>query len=339
MDISLAKQIVEKYLTTGDYEEIHICLFGGEPLLEFEFIKELCEWTWNREWKKKFLFFVNTNGTMITDEVKEWTIKHRKWIWLGLSLDGMRETHNMNRSNSFDKIDLDFFLENWSEQSVKMTITDKNLPNLANDIIFIHEKGFIIGGCNFAEGIEIRNFDKNLEIIGEQLLKLSDYYLEHLDIEITPLLNLPLAECENTDKIRRKRCGTGEKSMIVIDIDGKIYPCSFLSSLSLSQKQLEEINNMDLSNLDLFIDEDCFQNCYLFPVCHGCYGDNFVATGNLSKRSFQKCELIKLRALISANYNARKILQNKQQKTISQREINTITAIQKINELFSNYLQ
>ena len=339
MDINLAKRIVEKYLTTGDYEEVHINLFGGEPFLEFELIKELCEWTWSRQWQKRYLFYADTNGTLIKDKIKEWTTKNKNRIWLGISLDGTRETHNMNRCNSFDKIDLDFFQENWPQQAIKMTITDKNLSSLANDMIFIHEKGFKIGGCNFAEGIDIQDFDENIKIIGEQLFRLVDYYLEHQEIEISPLLNMRLDFCEKCNDKRKKRCGIGESTMVVIDIDGKTYPCTFFSSLSLSEEQLSEINNMNLSDTDIFIDKECYDNCYLFPICHCCYGDNYTKTGILAKRSAQKCELIKLRALICANYHARKILQNKNQEAITSKEVMTINAIQKINKLFGENIE
>ena len=56
MDVEFAKKTVEKYLTTGDYEEIKIGFFGGEPFLEFPVIKEVCEWTWSRNWPKSYCF-------------------------------------------------------------------------------------------------------------------------------------------------------------------------------------------------------------------------------------------------------------------------------------------
>lgn len=40
--------------------------------------------------------------------MKEWFREHKDTFVLGLSLDGLPETHNHNRSNSYDKIDIDF---------------------------------------------------------------------------------------------------------------------------------------------------------------------------------------------------------------------------------------
>ncbi len=332
MDISIAKRAIEKYLTTGEHEKVEISLFGGEPFMEFELIRELCEWTWSREWKKKYLFFVDTNGTLITDKIRKWTIQNKERIYLGLSLDGTKITHDLNRSNSFDKIDFDFFLANWPEQSVKMTISDRNLKNLANDVIFIQNKGFKLRGCNFAEGVEIHDFDRNLKIIAEQFQQLISFYLNNPNIEVAPLFNMPLFLCENPETTIKKRCGTGD-NMAVIDINGEKYPCTYFSPLSLKSNQLNEVKKIDFHDDKLFVNNKCREECYLFPICNGCYGDNFSTTGDISKRSAQKCELIKLRAIATANYKAQEILRKKYQKDISHEDVLTINAINKINKL------
>jgi radical SAM protein with 4Fe4S-binding SPASM domain len=328
-----AKNTIKKYLTVGEYNRIVIKLFGGEPFLEFELIKEICEWTWSKKWIKEYLFFIDTNGTLISNEIKEWVIKNRERLLLGLSLDGTKKTHNLNRCNSFDKIDLNFFKENYPNQPVKMTISDRNLSNLAEDVIFIHKLGFKIGSCNFAEGVAMTNFKSNYDIIAKQFQLLIDYYLLNTDVEAVPLLNIPLRYCEISKLRKIKQCGVGE-SISVVDVDGKIYPCSYLSSLSLTQRQLRDIQQIDFTNTELFIDTECEKNCYLFPICNSCYGDNFISTGKLYKRSFQKCELMKLRIFAATNYKA-KLLLRKQQTEITYEDSMTINAIAKINTLFN----
>lgn len=137
LDADQVKGIISEYLNNEKYASVQIDFFGGEPWLKFDLIKEVCEWVWERQWKNKYLFFTTTNGTLIHGEVKEWLRKNKERFWCGLSLDGRRETHNKNRSNSFDKIDLDFFLECWPKQTVKMTISPLSIDNFADDIIFI----------------------------------------------------------------------------------------------------------------------------------------------------------------------------------------------------------
>jgi len=62
--------------------------------------------------------------------MKNWFTANNDLFVLGLSLDGTRNTHNHNRSNSFDDIDIDFFLKTYPNQGVKMTLSEYSLPQL-----------------------------------------------------------------------------------------------------------------------------------------------------------------------------------------------------------------
>lgn len=333
MSFTIAQNTLQHYLTTGTYDEIRIGFIGGEPLLEFDLIKDICEWVWSNKWNKKFIFYATTNGTIMTSEMRNWFTNHRQYFWLTLSLDGTRETHNRNRCNSFDKIDLEFFKINWPNQPVKMTISDSHLDTLAEDVIFIHNKGFEINGCNFAEGIEMIDFDRKIPIIANQYEKLIDYYLNHPEHEAR-IFQLPLAECEFETKEHKKRCGTGE-NMAVIDFDGKIYPCTFFSPVSMDSNQLQNVLNIDFTDINNFIDNLCCNDCYIYPICHGCYGDNYVITGKMASRSKQKCELNKLKAVAVAKFQAQYLLRElNKTNEISIKAKRSIIAIQKINELF-----
>lgn len=332
MDVEFAKKTVEKYLTTGDYEEIKIGFFGGEPFLEFPIIKEVCEWTWSRNWPKSYCFYADTNGTVLADEIKEWLVAHKSYFYMCLSLDGAKKTHDLNRSNSFDKINLDFFHKNWPDEPVKMTISDKNLSDLAEDFIFIHEKGFKINGSNFAEGQNIKDPGKNLEIITEQLFKLADWYVAHPEVEPAQIFTLPLARCE-AEREYRKQCGIGGNGMRVIDLDGQEYFCTYSSSVSMNEEQIAEIKKMDLSDENLFINDDCFNNCYLFPVCVDCYAANFASTGSFAEKSQLKCELAKIKAVANAYFQGKRFL-SRNMSEITEKEKQTIKAVLEINSLF-----
>ena len=334
MSFVTAQTSIQDALMNTPYNYVDITFIGGEPLLEFELIKNTCEWVWSKcDWPKQYSFYATTNGTILTKEMKEWFIHNKDRFSLGLSLDGRKETHNMNRCNSFDMIDFDFFLSNWPDKPVKMTISDLNLQHLADDIIYIHEKGFKLSGCNFAEGCTINDFETNLNIIAEQYKTLVDYYVNHPEITHPRLFDLSLDLCEDKSNGKLKKCGTGE-NMVVIDYDGKKYPCIYLSPVTLTEKQLNSISNIDLKDTDNFIDTICLDNCYFYPVCDGCYGDNFTSTGKLCSRSKQKCALNKLRIAAAASYQGQmldKKLINATELTLEEKM--TIKAIIKINEI------
>ena len=162
---------------------IEINIIGGEPLLEFELIKQMVDYTKSINPKEPYLYYATTNGTLLTEDLKTWFVKNREYFWLGISLDGDRETHNHNRSNSFDRIDLDFFRNNWKGQSVKMTLSDYSLRNLAHDIKFIHSLGFPIRGVNEFEGDF--NWDKDEYInIACEIAKQSGVIMDRNDLAL-----------------------------------------------------------------------------------------------------------------------------------------------------------
>lgn len=104
-----------------------ITFFGGEPLLRFDLIKDIFDYTTSKWSTNNYRFFASTNGTILTEKMKEWFSFQKDHFVLGLSLDGNRLTQNENRSNSFDLIDFDFFLSNWPQQNVKMTVSEKSI--------------------------------------------------------------------------------------------------------------------------------------------------------------------------------------------------------------------
>ena len=168
MDVELAKKIISEHLNMSEYDEVEIDFFGGEPFIEFQTIKEVCEWVWSKTWKNKYIFFATTNGVLIHGEIKEWLKLHKQQFWVSLSLDGTRNSHNINRSNSFDKIDLHFFKECWPTQTVKMTISKETVDKIYDNITYIHSLGYDITGTNFAEGIDWEN-KKYVDIVSNEL--------------------------------------------------------------------------------------------------------------------------------------------------------------------------
>ena len=330
MDVNLAKQIVEEYLTNGSYEEIRIGFFGGEPFLEFDLIKEVCEWVWSKNWGKKYQFFATTNGTLVQNEIKEWLKKHKHRFGVILSIDGESESHNINRNNSFDLIDFAFFKEYWSTPIAKMTISKETVHNLYNNIVYIHSLGYKISGANFAAGIDWGDI-KFKTIVFEQLEKLCQYYIENPNIKPVSLINKQIFKCE-VEKNRKEWCGCGlgvKKS--AYDTDGKKFLCAFFTPMVFNEEQLFSINKIDCTNADFFIDNECFNNCYLEPICDICHGANLLQNGKINMRDRSKCELMKICAVFSAALAAHRLKQNPED---NYENLLTTKAIQKINALY-----
>jgi uncharacterized protein len=235
MMLETAKDCIEWiFSNVPDYAKdgVEINFIGGEPLLEFELLKEVVAYTCSKPRDRDYIFFASTNGAVLNNEMKKWFTAHKEKFVLGLSLDGTKETHDMNRSNSFDAVDFDFFLQNWPKQGIKMTLSDFSLPRLAENIKFIHLLGFKnIGGGNLAEG----NFDwsneKYIKLLIPQLDELVDFYLENDNFELSQIFDKHLYTCEAKVRLRRKWCGTGVGT-IFFDTDGERYPCPFITPMT-----------------------------------------------------------------------------------------------------------
>ena len=298
MDIDIARNTISKCLSQNDkFDYITIILFGGEPFLEFGLVKEICEWTWSKEWPVEYDFSFSTNGTVLDDAMKKWIFDNREKLKLVLSADGKSKSQNMNRSSSASKLDYNFFISTWDEPIVKMTISEKTLPYLYENVVFYHDMGFKFADCNMAVGIDWSDRN-NCKVLVEQLSKLVDYYVENESIQPAPILDMDLVLCEQPKK-QIKWCGVG-KEMMTYDVDGKAYPCNYITPMSFKEEELKKLLSVDYTNEIELLDDDCNKNCYLYAICPTCYAADYSLTGDVKKKDKSICELVKIRAYFSA---------------------------------------
>lgn len=315
-------------------DSTRISFIGGEPLLEFRTIKSTVEYVESKYDLSKVEFLATTNGTVLTQEMKDWFFKRREKFYLCLSLDGNKETQNHNRSNSFDKIDLDFFTNTWSNASVKMTLSDFSLNHFSDDVKFFHSKGFIVNGANLCEGDFDWSKEEYIKELVPELKKLVDYYVENDDLRPCQALNLSIKNCEILKKQPKRTCGMGNET-IFFETNGDIYPCSQVTPSALEKEHIDKIMSLDLKDINNFNDADCLENCYIYPICRGCYCTNYKINGSLNKHNHLRCRITKLMALFIADLDSKRILKNPD-KFDDVTKFYTIEAIKKIRELYMN---
>lgn len=329
MDIQVAKDALEHEFNNSDgFDEIEIDLFGGEPTLCKEFIVELVNWTYQRKFNKPALFFLETNGTLIHGEFKTWLLGHRNHVNVGLSLDGTPETHNTNRSNSYSRIDVDFFAKHYPEQAVRMTINSSTVSNLSNDVIYLHRLGFRKIDASFACGIDW-SASGLTEDLRRELENLCDYYLTHPEVRECSIFDMHLPDLLQKEEKVQKRCGTGT-SMVSIATDGKRYPChTFQPNTTANPVALGRI---DFGKIEDFRDLEC-SNCILEPACPTCYGINHHLHGDILRRDKQFCRVMKIRAL-AVSYLRAKQIEKGLEKMEPAELYQTIKAIQMVQTEF-----
>lgn len=301
MPLDIAKDGINSTFERAVKEQIdyvEILFHGGEPFIAFPQIKKICEWLWMQKWPVKYICYATTNGTLINGKIKDWLIENKDKFVVGLSLDGTCEMHNRNRSNSYHKIDIDFFKDNWPEQGVKMTPSSGTLTSLSDGVIHIHELGFKRNNCTFASGVD---WDRDefghevayKEVLQQQLMSLAIYYLNHPDIEPVEMLNMKfLAVAAGINSLVDKLCGAGT-IMRCWTPDGQCLPCHLF--YEVSKEQGTKLGPIDLSSCRIS-DLRC-KGCILEPVCPTCYGGNYITYGDVSRRDPYTCIITKIRAL------------------------------------------
>jgi radical SAM protein with 4Fe4S-binding SPASM domain len=319
--------------------DVEITFIGGEPLLEFDLIKNIFEYTVNKDIEYKYIFYATTNGTILTDEMKKWFTNNKAQFYLGLSLDGKRDTHNYNRCNSFDSIDIEFFKNTWPDQGVKMTLSEYSLSNLADDIKYIHSLGFQdIAGVNLFEGDFDWSNEKYIKMLVPQLKELVSFYEKNPSLHLNQMFDKRLDFCEMQNEWRQKWCGIGNGT-VFFDVDGKKYPCYFVTPMTFSKNEIDKILETDFTNEDNFIDEECYKNCYIYPICPTCSGANYMVNKSFKIRTKSKCKIQKLIALFMADLQAKRISNNNELIKNENILYYTIEAIKNIRALYLDELK
>jgi organic radical activating enzyme len=337
MSVETAKKIIcEHLLNSNSLLEVTIEFHGGEPLLEFENIKTICEWTWSHNIKRPFIFFSTTNGTLLNQEKKNWFSSHKDRFVLALSLDGTPWMQNVNRSNSYHLIDTDFFIRNWPKQPAKMTISNHTLSHIAEGVAHLHSLGFRVQN-NLAYGLDW-SLPENINVLSHEMKKLVEYYLAFPDIETCGLLSsFQIETVLFNNSCIRKWCGCGTH-MIAYDYLGIDYPCHMFLPISMDCEQSRLSNRIDFENECNFVDDYC-NDCAIRYCCPTCYGINYKMHGATNIRDKNLCALMKIKALGSSYYEFQKIkatYNDDLSDTEKQKIKRKLRAIQLIQESFIN---
>ncbi len=303
MSVQVAMDAIRNaFESSGDFDELEIDFHGGEPLLAFKEIHEICEWLWKHTWEKPYICFATTNGTLLRGKIKDWVSANHERFVLGLSLDGTPEMHDVNRSKSFTSIDIGFFLGLWPFQPVKMTISPLTLPDLAKGIIYF-QVNQIPFTANFAFGID---WPRDAELVlADQLAILNDYYVARPELVPPPFMVLPIHRVLSEVGSMRQ-CGSG-RSMSCIDRNGFSYPCHMFLPSSLGIPGIDAPAAASILEAAPLLNQEC-ERCCLAGICPTCYGLSLARYGAVEARDGMLCRFTRVRARSSASLISRMIL-------------------------------
>ena len=314
MSLEVGKRALDFLIeNSGSRRNLEVDFFGGEPLLNFEVVKELVAYARSIEKKhnKNFRFTLTTNGVLIDEDVIDFANKEMSNVVL--SLDGRREIHDRFRvdyagNGSFDKI-VPKFQELVSARGGKNyymrgTFTHAN-PDFLEDIKVMLDLGFkelSMEPVVAAPGDAAELTDEDNVIVMEQYEKLAELMLERqrkgdpftfyhymIDLKDGPCIYK-----------RISGCGSGTEYMAVTPW-GDLYPChQFVGDDKYKLGNIYDgVTNTEAQKeflgCNVYAKPEC-RDCWARLYCSGgCAANAYHATGSVNGIYKKGCELFKKR--------------------------------------------
>ena len=288
MPLEVGKRALDFLIeNSGTRRNLEVDFFGGEPLMNFDVVKELVKYARGREKEtgKNFRFTLTTNGMLIDDDVIDFA--NRECSNVVLSLDGRREVHDRYRvdyagNGSWERIVPKFqkLVEARGGKNYYMrgTFTHAN-PDFLNDIKEMLSLGFrelsmepVVTSPDDPSALTeedlptvLRQYEELAELMQEKRREGDPFTFYHymIDLKDGPCIYK-----------RVSGCGSGTEYMAVTPW-GDLYPChQFVGD--------EKFRLGDVwHGVDNKAIQDEFESCnvYARPECRSCWAKLYCSGG------------------------------------------------------------
>ena len=298
---------------SGTRRNLEVDFFGGEPLMNFQVVKDLVAYARSieKEKGKNFRFTLTTNGVLVDDDVIQWA--NRECSNVVLSLDGRKEIHDRFRvdyagNGSWEKIVPKFqkFVQarGGKDYYMRGTFTHAN-PDFLKDIQTMLNLGFnelsmepVVCAADDPSALT----EDDLPIVMEQYEKLADLMLQR-DKEGRPftfyhyMIDLTGGPCIYK---RISGCGSGTEYMAVTPW-GDLYPChQFVGEERFCLGNIwEGVTNREIQKefacCNVYAHPEC-RDCWARLYCSGgCAANAYHATGSVTGVYEYGCKLFRKR--------------------------------------------
>ena len=314
MSFEVGKQALDFLMeNSGTRHNLEVDFFGGEPLMNWDVVKQLVAYARSveKERGKNFRFTLTTNGVLIDDDVIEFANKEMSNVVL--SLDGRKEIHDATRVDyaghgSYEKIVPKFqklvASRGGKGYYMRGTFTHQN-PDFTKDVFHMADLGFTelsMEPVVCAADDPMALTPEDIEIVKEQYEILAKDMIRR-EKEGKPITfyhyMIDLTEGPCIYK-RISGCGSGTEYMAVTPW-GDLYPCH--QFVGEEAYKLGDIWN-GVTN-DALREEFRACNAYARPECKdcwaklycsgGCAANAYHATGRIQGVYEPGCELFKKR--------------------------------------------
>lgn len=298
---------------SGSRTNLEVDFFGGEPLMNWDVVKELVKYARSQEGPchKNFRFTLTTNGMLIDDDVIDFANKEMSNVVL--SLDGRKEIHDRLRvdyagNGSYDRIVPKFqeLVKSRGGKNYYMrgTFTHAN-PDFTKDIFHMADLGFtelsmepVVASPDDPAALtasDIELVKEQYEILAKEMLRREKegrpitFYHYMLDLTEGPCIYK-----------RISGCGSGTEYMAVTPW-GDLYPChQFVGDEKYKLGDIwNGVTNDSLReqfrSCNAYSRSEC-NDCWAKFYCSGgCAANAYHASGSIQGTYEPGCELFKKR--------------------------------------------
>ncbi len=311
---------------SGTRRNLEVDFFGGEPLMNWQVVKDLVNYARSieKEHNKNFRFTLTTNGMLIDDDVIDFS--NREMSNVVLSLDGRREVHDRYRVDyegrgSWDRIVPKFqkFVSERGDKNYYMrgTFTHEN-PDFLKDIETMLDLGFtelsmepVVASDDDPAALT----EADLPVVMDQYEKLAELMLKRHK-EGRPftfyhyMIDLEGGPCVYK---RISGCGSGTEYMAVTPW-GDLYPChQFVGEDKFKLGDIwKGVTNREMTDefrsCNVYSRPEC-RDCWARMYCSGgCAANAYHSTGSVSGIYEKGCRLFKKRMECAIWLEASKLL-------------------------------
>ena len=326
MSAETAKAAIDFLIkVSGTRRNLEIDFFGGEPLLNFEVLKETVSYARSIEAAhgKNFRFTVTTNAYHVTDDMRDYINKEMNNVVV--SIDGRPHVHDAVRKTaggrgSYERVAKNakaLLMNREGEYYVRGTFTADNL-DFAEDVLHVADMGFwglsiepvVTSGANAIK-------EEHLPAIFDEYDRLAEEYARRRKSGngftfFHFMVDLGAGPC----RLKRIRgCGAGTE-YIAVAPTGDIYPChQFVGQSKYMLGSVYETGlNADIAHqfedCNIYNMEDC-KKCWAKYYCSGgCAAANVNMNGDILQPYRIGCAMQKKRLEIAIGMAALEQMEN-----------------------------
>ncbi len=294
---------------SGNRVNLEVDFFGGEPLMNWQVVKDLVNYgrSLEKQNNKKFRFTLTTNGILLNDEIMEFL--NREMSNVVLSIDGRKEINDLMRpyrggQGSYDTIVPKFKKvaesRNQTNYYVRGTFTRNNL-DFAEDVMHLADLGFqqisvepVVAMPEDDYALRKEDIPKILEEYDRLAVELLKRRKEGRGVNFFHfMIDLKGGPCVAK---RLSGCGSGTEYLAVTPW-GDFYPChQFVGKEEFLMGNVDEgITRTDIRDefktCNVYAKEKC-RSCFARFYCSGgCAANSYNFHGSINDAYDLGCEL------------------------------------------------